>query len=224
MTTNKDKNTKQQTTKRKLSTSSIILIVGCIMIAIPFVILGVILIQAFFDTGVPIIGDRFEGDLDPAITSADQDEIVLKCGAIQNVEACTISLKTATVRLYVDTKDAISDEEATIVADAAYGVVTSRLSKDSYFTSTETKKMYDLEVHVYNSLDKADSDDYMYVVLNKSAKMLEPHTQIVSEPLDADLAEQLRNDVENRNNPKPTAETEVEVGGEESENTEKDGE
>lgn len=216
MTTTKEKQTKKETTnktpKRKLSTSAIILIVGCVLIAIPFIILGVILIQASFDTGKPIFGERFEGDLDPAITSADQDAIIVKCKGIQNVDDCSISLKTATLRLYVDTKDSITETEALKAADAAYESITSKLDVAEYFTSTGTKKMYDIEVHVYNSIDKVESEDYIYIIKNKSSNMTEPSSQVVSKALDEELAEQLRLDVEQRKQPKPSPQTDNKGG------------
>ena len=51
--------------------------------------------------------------------------------------------------------------------------------------------------------------------------MDEPIAQVVSEPINAELAQQLRDDVEARKNPTPTptAETEIQVSGEEMEPT-----
>ena len=51
--------------------------------------------------------------------------------------------------------------------------------------------------------------------------MDEPMTQVVSEPIDAELAQQLRDDVEARKNPTPTPtdSSEMQVSGEEVEPT-----
>lgn len=75
-----------------------ILIVGLVLIAIPCAILGWILISASMDTGKPINGDRFKGDLDPAITKDQLSEIESRIKAENQVEKVTVELTTATLR------------------------------------------------------------------------------------------------------------------------------
>ena len=65
------------------------------------------------------------------------------------------------------------------------------------------KKMYDLEVHVFNQ-NKDTENNFVYVIETKTSSMEAPVIQLVSEPIDAELAESLRQAVENRNNPTPT--------------------
>ena len=75
--------------------------------------------------------------------------------------------------------------------------------------------MYDIEIHVYNSLDKVDDDDFAYLTLIKSSNMSNPTLQLVSEPLYSDLAESLLTETENRLNPtsEPEIEGDINVGG-----------
>ena len=63
--------------------------------------------------------------------------------------------------------------------------------------------MYDLEVHVFNQ-NKDTENNFVYVIETKTSSMEAPVIQLVSEPIDAELAESLRQAVENRNNPTPT--------------------
>ena len=90
------------------------------------------------------------------------------------------------------------------------------------FKTEGIKKQYDLEIHVYNLSKNRDSDDFVYVIMTKTSGMDTASTQLVSEPIDAELAQQLRDDVENRNNPKPTADDDgdMTVGTDEIEATE----
>jgi hypothetical protein len=78
--------------------------------------------------------------------------------------------------------------------------------------------MYDMEIHVYNTDENTESDSFVYVIETKTSNMASPKRQLVSEPIDAELAQQLRDDVEARLNPTPTPDTEeggeINVGGE----------
>ena len=203
---------------KKNDKSTMILIVGLVLIAIPCAILGWILISASMDTGKPINGDRFKGDLDPAITKDQLSEIESRIKGENQVEKVTVELTTATLRVYVDTVDSISDEEASALSETAYNDVTAVLNEGTYFTASNGKKMYDLEVHVYNNVDKSGSEDYVYVIRAKNSSMDQAATQIVSKPLDADLAQQLREELAEKRNPQAAKDDDDEVvGGEDTE-------
>ena len=204
---------------KKKDKSTIILIVGLVLIAIPCAILGWILISASMDTGKPINGDRFKGDLDPAITKDQLSEIESRIKGENQVEKVTVELTTATLRVYVDAVDSISDEEASALSETAYNDVTAVLNEGPYFTAAGGKKMYDLEVHVYNNIDKSGAGDYVYVIRSKNSGMEQAATQVVSKPLDAELAQQLRDELAEKRNPtqnKDNGDEEV-VGGEDTE-------
>ena len=64
-----------------------------------------------------------------------------------------MELTTATLRVYVDTVDSISDEEASALSETAYNDVTAVLNEGTYFTASNGKKMYDLEAVSYTHLD-----------------------------------------------------------------------
>lgn len=204
MSETRRRTTKKVVRKRAVSKSNIILVVGSILIITPFLILGWILLSASLDTGTPILGDRYTGDLDPAITKSDIGKVENAVKALGGVDTANVELATATLRVYVDVDDSFSEEQASAKADEAYSAVMNVLDTNTYFTQTESKKMYDLEVHVYNLSKDRDSDAFSYVILTKTSSMSESRKQVVSSPLDADLAQQLRDDVEARNNPQPT--------------------
>ncbi|NLC96391.1 MAG: hypothetical protein GX675_02345 [Erysipelotrichaceae bacterium] len=217
------KSTKKRTNKkRSVNKANVILVVGLIIIALPFLIIGWIVISASLDTGTPILGERYKGDLDPAITKSDITSIESKIKSIDGVEKSSVELATATLRVYADVEDGYTAEQAEQKANEVFDSVLSVLDLNTYFSQTETKKMYDLEIHVYNLSKNRDSDDFVYVIMTKTSGMDTASTQLVSEPIDAELAQQLRDDVENRNNPKPTADDDgdMTVGTDEIEATE----
>ena len=113
------------------------------MICIPFVILGSILISASKATGTPVLGNRYENDLNPAITQEQLAAIESKVVSDNQVESVDVKLVTATLRIYVDMQDSLNEEEASALANSVYEAVTSTLDVNTYFTKTGTKKMYD---------------------------------------------------------------------------------
>lgn len=180
--------------KMKVNASTIVIIVGIIVICIPFVILGSILISASKATGTPVLGNRYENDLNPAITEEQITSIVSKIKSDNQVESVNIELVTATLRIYVDMQDSLNEEEATALANSVYESVASTLDVNTYFTKTSTKKMYDLEIHLYNNIDFAGNEQYLYLITTKNSSMSEPSVQVVSSPKDPDVAAQLRKD------------------------------
>lgn len=197
----------------------IFIFVGILIILIPFIILGVILIQASMSTGKPILGDRFKNDLNPAITSEQLKEISTKIKGQSNVDSVDVSLKTATLRVYVDVSDTSSEQQVMDMSKSAYQDVISILDVNTYFTQHDGKEMYDIEIHAYNQ-DKNTEENFIYVITNKNSSMEKEHSQVVSKALDPELAQQLRDDVlerENKKKQKATEPTDLEVQGQETE-------
>ena len=213
----KPKNKAVKHKNRKMDRSTLVLIIGLVIIAIPCLILGWILISASLETGTPINGNRFKGDLDPAITKDQLKQIEETVKTEDKTEEVTVELATATLRVYVDAADSITEEEAKTLAQTVYSDVTSICDEAVYFTAAAPKKMYDLEIHVYNSLDAAGTPEYVYVIQSKNSGMAEAHQQVVSKPLDPELAQQLRDELEEKRNPKPEEEAEEEVSSEDNE-------
>lgn len=217
---NKTVKTKKKSNK-KLDASTMIIIVGLIIIMIPFLVLGYILLSDSMKTGSPITGDRFVNDLDPAITETDLSSINSSIQNIDGIETVECVLKTATLRIYVDVDDNKTSEEVQTMTASIYEVVTDELDEATYFSQNGSKKMYDLEVHVYNLKENRDSNDFVYVIANKNSSMEKMAIQIVSEPKDPDLAKELLDELEAKNNPAPEVnEDSVTVGGESDENLE----
>ncbi|RRC92176.1 hypothetical protein EII25_05080 [Erysipelotrichaceae bacterium OH741_COT-311] len=211
--------TKKSKPKMRRSKVRIFIFVGILIILIPFIILGVILIQASMSTGKPILGDRFKNDLNPAITSEQLKEISTKIKGQSNVDSVDVSLKTATLRVYVDVSDASSEQQVMDMSKSAYQDVISILDVNTYFTQHDGKEMYDIEIHAYNQ-DKNTEENFIYVITNKNSSMEKEHSQVVSKALDPELAQQLRDDVlerENKKKQKATEPTDLEVQGQETE-------
>ena len=183
------KDTKVNKSKKKVDTSIVIIIIGLIIIAIPFLVLGFFLISDSMKTGTPITGDRFTNDLNPAITESDISSVNSAVSAISGVESVETVLKTATLRVYVDTEDNKTIEEIEKIAEDTYTEVTDVLDESVYFTRTETKKMYDIEVHVFNLSDNRESEEFIYFIASKTSSMEEHMIQLVSEPKDPELAQ-----------------------------------
>lgn len=191
---------KVKRTHKKMTTATKV-IIGCvIVILVPCLVLGFILVQASFKTGEPIVGNRFTNDLDPAITEENLASIKSKLSQNSLIEEVNLDLKTATLRVKVNADDAINAEQMKNLADEVYEDVASVLAVNTYFT-TDQRKMYDLEIHLYNDLDLVDSDKYLYAIKLKNANMSEPTYQVVSEPVNAELAKELQDELNAESQP-----------------------
>lgn len=205
--------------RRKETRIRVIFWICLILLLIPFAVFGWIIVSAWLDTGSPILGDRYTGDLDPAITKTDLDSIKDKVSSISGVEKAEVNLATATLRVYADITDSSGEDSARSTADRIYSSVSDVLSPSVYFTQHDGRKMYDMEIHVYNTSENTDKSSFVYVIETKTSSMETPVVQLVSEPINAELAQQLRDSVENRNKPTPEPDdsNEIVVGGGEGE-------
>ena len=180
---------KDKKPRKKLSRSAIVLITGIVIIAIPCIILAGILISSAINTGTPVFGDRYLGDLDPAISEDDMTAIQEEVMAFEGVEAVEVNLPSGQLRVNVDVNDEMSSEDIEALVDTVYETVIARLPIDTYFTSSDTRKMYDLSINVYNFT--STDEGLIYYELTKNAMMDEPTTQLVSEPIDPELVDQI---------------------------------
>lgn len=189
-----DKKEKQVKGKKKLSKGALVLIISLIIILIPCLIFGGILISAALESGKPVDGNRFKGDLNPAITSSNTSNIEKDVEALSGVEKCDIELTSAQYRVNVDTVDTLTDKQIEDLCVDIYNIVNKELPMATYFTASSSEKMYDLAVNVYNKID----DDNIYYILTKNSKMDTYSVQCVSSAVDEELASDLRgeNDIE----------------------------
>ncbi len=183
-------NTKQKQIKKKkkMSKGGIVLLVGIIIILIPCLIFGGILLSAALETGKPVVGNRFNNDLNPSISSSATSNLESSIKALSGVEKCSIELTSAQYRVNVDTVDSLSDSEIQELVVEVYNLVNKELPVSTYFTATDSKKMYDLAINVYNNTN----DGNIYYILTKNSKMTAYSIQCVSSPVDEDLAKDLR--------------------------------
>jgi len=188
-----EKNVKVKKPRKKLSKGGLVLIIGCSIILIPCLVFGGILLAAAMQTGTPVNGNRFDNDLNPAITNDDTSALTTSIEAISGVEKCEIELTSAQYRINVDVNDTYGSEEIQKMCEDVYNAVNSKLPVSTYFTANGSMKMYDLAINVYN---KIDSDTMVYYILTKNSKMSEYAIQCVSEPLDEELAKELRGEIE----------------------------
>lgn len=189
-----NKKEKQVKGKKKLSKGALVLIISLIIILIPCLIFGGILISAALESGKPVDGNRFKGDLNPAITSSNTSSIKNSIEALSGVEKCNIELTSAQYRVNVDTVDTLTDKQIEDLCVDIYNIVNKELPMATYFTASSSEKMYDLAVNVYNKID----DDNIYYILTKNSKMDTYSVQCVSSAVDEELASDLRgeNDIE----------------------------
>lgn len=213
MMSNQTKKVSKPKVKRKYDTSSIIIIGGIIIILIPCLFLAFILFDAFTNTGKPISGDRFANDLNPAITKENQKTIETRLKENPKIEKVSVKLAAATFGIYLDTLDTLTVEEVAKIVNETYSIVTEELPEATYFTFNNNMKMYDLSINVYNLAKPAETDNYIYYVLTKNSTMEKPLSELKSQPIDAALAEELRQDVIDRNKPKEPVATDAPVVG-----------
>ncbi|MDD3924183.1 MAG: hypothetical protein PHP11_03680 [Erysipelotrichaceae bacterium] len=178
----------------KWTKSNTILTVGIIVIMIPITFVGVMLIRAYFATGEPINGNRIDNERAVEITQTQLDEINSQIKGLSEVETVEIQLKVATVRVYVDIKNTVLSEDYESLLTVIYSKIDDELPIADYFTNQDTLKQYDLEIHLYNDLEATGDTEFIYYIMNKNAAMAEPQFELVSEPRNAELADELRGD------------------------------
>ena len=195
MTQPKKKRVRKTKVRRREIRTLVIFWICFILLLIPTAFMAWMLISAALDTGAPIIGDRYKGDLEPAITKNDLDTIASNTKNLSGVEDSFINLATATLRVYADIDDNANVDTAKSTATRIFNEVTNVLTPSVYFTQSDGKKMYDLEIHVFTSNDREKASNFVYVIETKTSSMEQPIQQVVSEPLDASLAQRLRDEM-----------------------------
>jgi hypothetical protein len=183
--------------KKKTHKTAILFWICLILVIAPFAVLGWILFSSSLDTNTPVIGNRYEGDLDPAITKDQMSQVESAVKGTAGVENSEVDMQTATLRIYADIADTATADDANMMADSLYSAVSNILNPDTYFTKTNDKKMYDLEIHVFTKPEREETEgeNFVYVIDTKTSSMSEPKKQLVSEPLNAEVAQSLRDAV-----------------------------
>lgn len=199
--------------KKRLSRSALVLIVGLIIIAIPVCIFAGILGISALQTGSPREGSRFDNDLDPAITNDDVTNLQQKLSVLGQVENVEVVLSEGQLRIFIDTNDNLSEEQVDSILTSAYNAVNSSLPITKYFTATESKKMYDLQINVYTTAEASEigaTNSRQYKLLHKNSAEETYGIDDLAHPKDPALAAEL----EGLTEPETTEEETSEESGE----------
>lgn len=180
--------------KKKLSASALVLIIACVIIAIPIIVFLVIIISASLKNGTPVLGNRFDNDLNPSISDANKSAIIRDVETISGVENCEIVMTSAQLRVNVDVKDNLTDKEIEEITLQAYDAVSNTLPINTYFKmSNDGERMYDLSINAYNYIPSSNEDaNWISYVLTKNSKMDTYEIQNVAAPVNPELASELR--------------------------------
>ena len=183
----KTKNKKVE--KKGLKNSTIVLFIGILLLLLPAIVFGGILLAAYVTNNSPVVGSRYAGDLNPKINDQQLQDIDIRVEGLNGVEKCEAILTTSQVRINVDTKDNLDKETIQSLIDEVYKIINNVTNIDTYYTSTQSKKMYDLSIDIYNIISL--EDDAIHYNLTKNSNMSEPIIQLLSEPLDEDLVKEI---------------------------------
>ncbi len=180
--------------RKRLSRSALVLIVGLIIIAIPVCIFAGILGVAALQTGSPREGSRFDNDLDPRITDDHLNTIKQQLSAIGQVDDVEVILSEGQLRIFIDANDSLSEEQVDSILTSAYNAVNSTVPISTYFTATESKKMYDLQINVYTTAEASDigaANSRQYKLLHKNSAEEQYSIDDLAHPKDPALAAEL---------------------------------
>lgn len=189
-------NEKKTKTKRKLKISlgGYVLILSVVVSMIAVGYLGWTLFEVWNRTGTITVGNRFLLQLDPPITTEQLTTLRTQLTDTNHVEESSVNLNSATLRITVLINPDLSVEELQATMLSLKDLVNATLPISTYFADTDSHKMYDLEIHVYNDKDHTDTEtfDYHYFVLIKNGTMNAWLVQELSAPVNPELAQKLR--------------------------------
>lgn len=168
----------------------VVLWLGILILFIPCVILCAVLWSSLEDPNQPVEGSRFQDELNPAITQEQLDSIVASMNQYQYIESVEVNCISATVRVLLNTTDTIDEGDLSWMIHDAYAVIDSILPIQTYFTNTETTKMYDLEIHTYNV---TSGENKIYYVLTKTGGAQAYGVDVLSSPKNPTVSDSILN-------------------------------
>ena len=176
------------------------IIIPITIIAVPTIVFVIILLVASAKSNTVVVGTRYRNDLDPAITEGEIGNLKDQVVTMTNVEDLEINLMTSQLRILVDAKDTIKEEDAEKLCKDIYDKVNTILPIKKYFTKdNQGQKMYDLEITVVNDPNK-ESNLIIYSLV-KNSTMENYEVSCISKPKDPELVEELKLKEEEKNNP-----------------------
>lgn len=170
-----------------------VLRITILVIAIPVIILAFVLLTSMEKQGEPVVGNRFDNQLDPAIKSSEIESIE-KSLVYDNVDKVEVNLISATLRINIDTNDGLDAAAIEAIANDVYAKVNEVLPIETYFTNAEKTKMYDLEINVYNLIPDESNAGIAQIlcVKHKNASEEEVGTDWPTTARNAEVTEQVR--------------------------------
>lgn len=194
--------------------SKITTLIALILLLTPVFGFGYIIFRDSSQTGEPVVGSRYDNHLEPKITEAQLTEVQTSL-VDEKIISSKVTLKSSTLRVYIEVDKEVSKDLIKEVADTAYNLVAERLPVETYFTNDGGRKMYDLEIHVYNNAADRASEEFIYYEIIKSASGEERLEEFITDAKDEDFkAEVLENLEEKLNGPSEDEESEADTGGE----------
>ncbi|KAF0224396.1 MAG: hypothetical protein FD133_1517 [Erysipelotrichaceae bacterium] len=150
--------------------------------------------DASLSTGTIISGNRFKFELEPKIEAAKLEELRTALDNADYSVESSINQRSGSLRVTVLVRSDMTDVELQTAIIAIKDLINTSLPIETYFTSTADVKMYDLEIHVYNSKEPVSTETfkYHYFILVKNSVMKSWSIQEVSVPVNPELAALLR--------------------------------
>lgn len=152
----------------KLKKPHVILWLGIIIVLVPCIILGVVLMNSLENSREPVVADRFKNELNPAITETDLASIRSNLN-YDNIDNLEVNLISATLRVMINTSDDMAEGDLLWILNDAADKIAAVLPIETYFTNSAATKMYDLEIHVYNTTKGSEALQQIYYVKTKNA-------------------------------------------------------
>ena len=152
----------------KLKKPHVILWLGIIIVLVPCIILGVVLMNSLENSREPVVADRFKNELNPAITETDLASIRSNLN-YDNIDNLEVNLISATLRVMINTSDDMAEGDLLWILNDAADKIAAVLPIETYFTNSAATKMYDLEIHVYNTTKGSEALPRIYYVKTKNA-------------------------------------------------------
>ncbi|MBQ6492628.1 MAG: hypothetical protein IJI92_02005 [Erysipelotrichaceae bacterium] len=189
--------------KKRLSRSALVLIAGILIIAIPVIIFLSILGISALHSGTPREGSRFDNDLDPKITDAQVKELKADLETLGSLDSVEVVLSQGQLRIFIDTNDSLTEQQIDTMLTNAYNKVNSKLPISTYFTATDTKKMYDLQINIYTTPEASEiaaTNSRQYKLLHKNSAEDQYGIDDMAHPKNEQLAAELEGRVEKPTN------------------------
>ena len=152
----------------KLKKPHVILWLCIIIVLVPCIILGVVLMNSLENSREPVVADRFKNELNPAITETDLASIRSNLN-YDNIDNLEVNLISATLRVMINTSDDMAEGDLLWILNDAADKIAAVLPIETYFTNSAATKMYDLEIHVYNTTKGSEALPQIYYVKTKNA-------------------------------------------------------